>query len=79
MKVYTLYDGTKVTQRAIVQAFRAGRARLICSWPDTSLPRRVSLRLDGVDMDTRGQCYMMSEEVWTVKPKSLWECFCASS
>jgi len=78
MSKYQLFDGHEVSKRAIVQAFRAGRARLVCS---RSIHGRVpvKLRIDGQDIDTRGRCYSVLDEVWTIRPQSLQECLVAAA
>lgn len=66
MTYYTT-QGDVVTSDQIKAAVEAGTARIIYSHnPDGGLYH--SLTLKGEDIDTRGQCYQMAEEQWTVKP-----------
>ena len=75
---YYLQDGTEVTKNDIEKAFKNGDAILIHA-------RRLdgttssALMLNGVEFDTRNECYSMWEEVWTRKPKSLTEALRAAS
>jgi len=66
--MYLLNDGTEVTPKQITEAFATGKARIIYGRGENRTT--TGLLLDGVDRDTRGQCYSMWEEVWTDIPKS---------
>jgi hypothetical protein len=66
---YILIDGTVVTRAQIEAAFVAGKARLVHGRRDNGTS--TGLSLDGKDIDTRGECYNMWEEVWTGRPKSI--------
>lgn len=75
--MYLLSNGTETTAQEIFNAFAEGKARLIHSWKPAGGHTR-ELRLDGVDLDTRGQCYSMRDEVWTSIPASLKDCYAAA-
>jgi hypothetical protein len=68
---YYLYDGEETEVTKIVKAVQENKARLIHSRGILSI--LTSLSLDGIDRDTRGQCYSMWEEVWTTIPKNYRE------
>jgi len=70
--MYLLQDGTEVTIDQIREAFASGVAVLVhgrANWHNTT-----ALRLDGLDVDTRGECYSAWDEVWTTQPKSVNQC-----
>ena len=73
-QIYTLRDGTEVTTEQIRQAWSNGMARLVISY-DRNCGFSTGLMLDGRDIDTRGECYSMSDEVWSTTPKSLSQCY----
>lgn len=64
-----LQDGSEVTHAQIARAFYEGKARLVHGRGEGCT--KTGLMLDGIDRDTRGECYSMWEEVWTSKPESL--------
>ena len=70
----TLNDGEQITVDQLRAKYDAGLSRLICSYnPDGGLYTGVMVYDeddDDMDMDTRGECAMMSEETWTIEPKS---------
>ena len=55
-----LNDGTEVTMDQIKTAFTSGQAVIVHGW-----------RGDGLQVDSRGECYSAWEETWTVAPKTL--------
>jgi hypothetical protein len=59
----------RVSQEDIEIAFEAGFCRLVCGRGENRTSTYISLT--GEDWDTRGQCFSMWEESWTVEPKSL--------
>ncbi|WP_025918224.1 hypothetical protein [Herminiimonas sp. CN] len=66
--MYLLNDGTEVQKDQIIEAVAAGKARIVYGRGEGKTTE--ALMLDGVDIDTRGQCHSMWEEVWTAVPKS---------
>ena len=75
--MYLTRDGETVTREQIVQAFEAGKTRLVHGYRDASQGGSsvsTSLRLDGKDFDTRDNCESVWEELWTRKPETLREC-----
>lgn len=66
--MFLLNDGTEITHAQITDAVSAGKARLIYCHGDGRT--KTGLLLDGIDRDTRGQCYSMWEEVWTAIPET---------
>lgn len=69
--MYVLIDGTEVTKDDITAAFATGRAVLIHGRGEGRTT--TGLMLDGVQRDTRGECYSAWEETWTRSPSSLRE------
>lgn len=69
--MYNLNDGTEVTKDQIQSALDAGKARIVHNRGDHSTSS--ALMIDGRDIDTRGQCHSVWEEVWTREPKDLAE------
>ena len=63
-------QGNEITAAQVRAAVEAGAARLVHShgWQGKTL---TALSLDCKDIDTRGQCHAMSDEVWTTLPSSL--------
>lgn len=79
--MYFTHAGNKVTKDEIQTAYNAGLARLVHSHRYAqSLSNSIStgLALDGIDCDTRGKCYSVWDEVWTMTPKNLKECLDAA-
>jgi hypothetical protein len=75
--MYLTRDGETVTREQIQQAFEAGKARLVHGYRDAShggSSVSTSLRLDGKDFDTRGECESVWEELWTRTPQTLAQC-----
>ena len=68
MSYYT-GNGDEVTLQQIRDAFAAGKARIVYGRGDGKTTQ--SLTFDGIDGDTRGECYSMWEETWTAIPKSV--------
>ena len=68
--MYVLNDGTEVSRDQIKAAFNAGRAVIVHSWRGDG-QISAGLRIDGLQVDTRGECYSAWEETWTVAPKTL--------
>jgi hypothetical protein len=68
---YYLADGTECTAAEIRAAFEAGTAVLVLGHADHT--SSVGVMLDGKHFDTRGQCYSMWEEQWTLTPKKAEE------
>jgi len=68
-----LKDGTEVSWEQVIAAFNAGTA--VVAHQRAENHTASGLMLDGVLLDTRGQCHSMWEEVWTAKAKSLQQCF----
>ena len=66
---YYLINGDAVTADQIRAAFDAGKARLIHGRGEGRTT--TGLMLNGEDIDTRGQCYSMWDEVWTTTPATL--------
>jgi len=66
--MYILNDGTTATEDQIMEAVAAGKARIVCGRAEGHTS--TGLLLDGVDIDTRGKCHSMWEEVWTAIPSS---------
>lgn len=64
--MYALNDGTEVTAEQIKEAVELGKARIIHNRGNGSTTS--ALMLDGKDIDTRGQCHSVWEEVWTRVP-----------
>lgn len=77
MDNYCLIDGTIVTREQIETAYAAGTARLVHGRGDHCTT--TGLLLDGREIDTRGQCYAMSEETWTRRPEHLGQALLAAS
>lgn len=73
---YYLCDGTQVSADTIKAAVKYGRARLVHSHGDGKT--LTSLALDGVDIDTTGECYSMWDEVWTTTPKTVLQALAAA-
>lgn len=69
--MYILNDGTEVTTDQIKTAFASGNARLVHS--NGNHHTATGLMLDGVEIDTRGQCHSVWDEVWTRVPASAHE------
>lgn len=70
--MYLTQDGTEVTLAQIQQAFYEGRA--VLAHGNAEGRTATSLRLDGLDADTRGACESVWDEVWTTAPKSIQQC-----
>lgn len=70
---YYISNGDAVTLDQIKRAFESRQAVLVHGRKQNS-GTSTCLSLDGVERDTRGECYSMSEEVWTTRPKTLGEC-----
>ena len=68
--MYVLNDGAEVTMDQIKTAFNAGRAVTVHGWRGDGRIS-ASLRIDGLQVDSRGECYSAWEETWTVAPKTL--------
>jgi hypothetical protein len=66
---YILRDGTRTTTEAIAQAVRGGKARLVHGYGDGKIT--TTLMIDGRDIDNRGNCFSVWEEVWTQKPRNV--------
>ena len=64
--MYLLNNGDQSTKSAIVTAHKQGLCRCVHSHGDGRT--LTGLALDGVDIDTRGACYSVWEEVWTTPP-----------
>ena len=80
--MYLTRDGETVTREQIQRAFEAGMARLVHGYHDASQGGSsvsTSLRLDGKDFDTRGECASVWEELWTRKPQTLRECIAGAN
>ena len=71
-----LNNGTEITRDQIASAFAAGYARIIHGRAENA--STTGLLIDGVDRDTRGQCYSVWEEIWTEIPKTLAACIQAA-
>ena len=69
--MYILQDGKETTKDAITAAYKAGKAVLV--WSHRDGHNSCGLMLDGIERDTRGECYSMWDEVWTTGPKTLQE------
>lgn len=65
----TLNDGTETTFAEVKAAVDQGAARLVHSHGNGKT--LTSLTLDGRDIDTRGQCSSVWDEVWTTSPRDL--------
>lgn len=76
MPRYITIDGEEVTKEQIQQAFAAGKAVLCHYRVDSGNP--AALAIDGRQYDTRGECYSMWEEGWTVRPDSIQQCYAAA-
>ncbi len=77
MEKYMLWNGTEVTKTDITRAIADGKARIIHSYnADGKVVK--SLALNGMDIDTRGLCYSIYDEVWTRKPNFFEEAFLVS-
>jgi len=74
--MFLLFDGSEVSGEQIKEAHETGRARITCAhkYGGTTPGISRSLRLDGEDYDTRGTCYSVWDETWTIAPKSIMEC-----
>lgn len=70
--MYVLADGTLTCKNEIEAAWKDGKAVLNYGWK-LGGGISVSLMLDGIERDTRDNCYNAWEEVWTKKPASLHE------
>ncbi|MEP6587150.1 MAG: hypothetical protein ABJA84_00130 [Polaromonas sp.] len=71
--MYLTRTGDEITKEQIQSAFAAGHAVLCHS---NGEGRTVTgLALDGVEYDTRGECYSVWDETWTTAPKSLAQCY----
>lgn len=68
--MYQDIDGNTITKNAIIEAFKAGKARLVHQ-RGIDATHTNGLLLDGRDWDTRGQCDRMDEECWTRIPSNL--------
>jgi len=64
---YYTQTGDVVTADQIKAAVEAGTARIIYSHNFDGRTDRA-LAIDSEDIDTRGECYQMSEEVWSTVP-----------
>lgn len=70
--MYYIQDGTEVTSEQIASAFGAGNAIMVHGYNrDGGIG--TALAIDGIERDTRGECYAMSDEVWTTRPRNLGE------
>lgn len=67
---FATHDGNPVTSLQITRAFWSGLARI-----QVGYTHATGLRIDGMDIDTRGSEPMMSCQVWTRMPVDLHECF----
>lgn len=74
--MYLLRDGTEVTIDQIRTAFESKQAVLVHNNADNHTA--TSLMLNGKDLDTRGECYSVWEELWTTAPKSINQCCSAA-
>ena len=70
--VYYLHDGSEVTIEEVKQAHANGMTRLMHSHGDGQT--ETALSIAGQDIDTRGECYSMWEEVWTTVPETIEDC-----
>lgn len=68
---YYLYNGYEISLAEIQEAFENNKCRIVCSRHFNGTSR--ALDISGKDFDTRGSCFSMREEQWTVKPSSLFE------
>lgn len=68
---YYTSGGDIVSKAQIELALKSGLARLVHGYGDGCI--RTALSLDGVDIDTRGDCYSVWDEAWTQIPVSLQE------
>ena len=68
--MYVLNDGTEVSRDQIKAAFTSGQAVIVHGWRGDG-QISAGLRIDGLQVDTRGECYSAWEETWTVTPKTL--------
>lgn len=68
--MYVLNDGTEVSKGQIKAAFNAGQAVIVHGWRGDG-QISASLRIDGLQVDSRGECYSAWEETWTLAPKTL--------
>lgn len=75
--MFLLNDGSAVKAEEIKKAFEDGKVRLVHAHNYASKGLgdsiKTSVTLDGVDRDTRGQCYSAWEEVWTTVPETILE------
>jgi hypothetical protein len=69
--MYTLKNGTEVTEAEIEAAFNEGRAVIIHVRREGN--SKTGLLLDAVHFDTRGKCVHALDETWTSSPKTLEE------
>ena len=68
--MYVLNDDTEVTMDQIKTAFTSGQAVIVHGWRGDG-QISTGLRIDGLQVDSRGECYSAWEETWTVAPKTL--------
>ena len=68
--MYVLNDGTEVTMDQIKTAFTSSLAVIVHGWRGDG-QISTGLRIDGLQVDSRGECYSAWEETWTVAPKTL--------
>ena len=68
--MYVLNDGTEVSRGQIKAAFTSGQAVIVHGWRGDG-QISTGLRIDGLQVDSRGECYSAWEETWTVAPKTL--------
>ena len=75
----TYIDNEKYTKEEVKKAYQDGKIVLLISRVDSWFskePRICKTQEEAeklLKMDTRGECYSISEEVWTTRPKSLKE------
>lgn len=77
MSNYVLRDGTEVTREQIANAYAEGKARLCHGRRDGGTS--TGLMLDGIDYDTRGECFSVWDEVWTTRPQTIREALAAAA
>lgn len=71
---HLLADGTYTTQQTIMEAFKAGKARLLHSRNPIG-GTITGLVLNGLEVDIRNPKYSVWDEIWTTTPASIEDCY----
>lgn len=74
MTRYIDRDGNEITKEQISAAFKCGKARIVYGY-NSQGTFVEDIMLDGVDFDTRGECYQMCGESWTKIPSRVEICY----